>query len=298
MILVNTCAIRDHAEQRVLGRVGQLQQYREAPPGAGDRRHRVHGAADGRGAAGQGGRGGPGDGPRRLPAAARGAPLARGTRRRRPRPRRAWRSRCSGGAGEGGLTVLDFDPFENYEGVAPRRTSAVSAWVPVQRGLQLPLHLLHRPLRARRREEPRPASRSSPRCGRWRRTGVPEVTLLGQTVNSYEHGDWDFPRLLREVARVEGIRRVRFTSPHPNDFTRELVEVMAEEPTVCKQLHLPVQSGHDRTLKRMLRRYTVERVPGEDRVGARGDPRRSRSPPTSSWPSRGRRRRSTRPRSS
>ncbi len=57
---------------------------------------------------------------------------------------------------------------------------------------------------------------------------------------------------------MEGIRRVRFTSPHPNDFTRALVEVMAEEPTVAKQLHLPVQSGHNRTLKRMLRRYTVE----------------------------------------
>ena len=87
---------------------------------------------------------------------------------------------------------------------------------------------------------------------------MPEVTLLGQTVNSYEHGDWTFPRLLRAVARVEGIRRVRFTSPHPNDFTRELVAAMAEEPAVCKQLHLPVQSGHNRTLKRMLRRYTRE----------------------------------------
>jgi tRNA-2-methylthio-N6-dimethylallyladenosine synthase len=88
--------------------------------------------------------------------------------------------------------------------------------------------------------------------------GIPEVVLLGQTVNSYEHGDWNFARLLREVARVAGIRRVRFTSPHPNDFTYQLVEVMAEEPTVCKQLHLPVQSGSNRTLKRMLRRYTVE----------------------------------------
>ena len=85
-----------------------------------------------------------------------------------------------------------------------------------------------------------------------------EVTLLGQTVNSYEAEGWNFPRLLREVARVEGIRRVRFTSPHPNDFTRELVAVMAGEPVVCNQLHLPVQSGHNRTLKRMLRRYTVE----------------------------------------
>jgi tRNA-2-methylthio-N6-dimethylallyladenosine synthase len=76
-------------------------------------------------------------------------------------------------------------------------------------------------------------------------------------VNSYEFGSWRFPELLRAVAHVDGVRRVRFTSPHPNDFTRELVEVMARESNVCNQLHLPVQSGHDRTLKRMLRRYTV-----------------------------------------
>ncbi|MEJ2679427.1 MAG: radical SAM protein, partial [Gemmatimonadota bacterium] len=57
--------------------------------------------------------------------------------------------------------------------------------------------------------------------------------------------------------RVDGIRRVRFTSPHPNDVTPELLAVMAEEPSICRQLHLPVQAGHDRTLKRMLRRYTV-----------------------------------------
>jgi tRNA-2-methylthio-N6-dimethylallyladenosine synthase len=88
--------------------------------------------------------------------------------------------------------------------------------------------------------------------------GTPEVVLLGQSVNSYSHDDWDFARLLRAVAQVDGIRRVRFTSPHPNDFTDSLVEVMAEEEAVCKHLHLPVQSGHDRTLRRMLRRYTVE----------------------------------------
>jgi tRNA-2-methylthio-N6-dimethylallyladenosine synthase len=88
--------------------------------------------------------------------------------------------------------------------------------------------------------------------------GVSDVTLLGQTVNSYLWEGWSFPRLLREVARVDGIRRVRFTSPHPNDVTPELVEVMAAEPAVCEQLHLPVQSGSERTLRRMLRRYTVE----------------------------------------
>ncbi len=84
-----------------------------------------------------------------------------------------------------------------------------------------------------------------------------EVTLLGQTVNSYAHDGVGFPRLLREVARIDGIRRVRFTSPHPNDVTPELVGVMAEEPAVCEHLHLPAQSGSDRTLRRMLRRYTV-----------------------------------------
>jgi tRNA-2-methylthio-N6-dimethylallyladenosine synthase len=83
------------------------------------------------------------------------------------------------------------------------------------------------------------------------------VTLLGQTVNSYRAGDWDFPRLLRAVAGTPGIRRVRFTSPHPNDVTPELVEVMAGDEAVCEQLHLPLQAGNDRTLKRMLRRHSV-----------------------------------------
>jgi tRNA-2-methylthio-N6-dimethylallyladenosine synthase len=88
--------------------------------------------------------------------------------------------------------------------------------------------------------------------------GVTEVTLLGQTVNSYTSMDHNFPSLLSEVAQVDGIERVRFTSPHPRDVTPELVEVMATEPAVCEQLHLPAQSGNNRTLKRMLRRYSVE----------------------------------------
>jgi tRNA-2-methylthio-N6-dimethylallyladenosine synthase len=88
--------------------------------------------------------------------------------------------------------------------------------------------------------------------------GISEVTLLGQTVNSYRSGEVDFPSLLRNVAQTEGIRRVRFTSPHPNDVTPELVAVMAQEQAVCEQLHLPIQSGNDRTLKRMLRRHTVQ----------------------------------------
>src|SRR2546429_5191798 len=86
-------------------------------------------------------------------------------------------------------------------------------------------------------------------------SGTSEVTLLGQTVNSYHDGDHDFADLLRAVGAVPEIRRVRFTSPYPTDFTPRVLAAMAETPAVCEQVHLPVQSGSSRTLKRMLRRY-------------------------------------------
>ena len=89
--------------------------------------------------------------------------------------------------------------------------------------------------------------------------GFSEVTLLGQNVNSYRSKSYRFPRLLREVARIEGIERVRFTTSHPKDLSPELLEVMAAEPSVCEQLHLPLQSGSDRILAAMGRGYTAER---------------------------------------
>src|SRR5437870_12512066 len=82
-----------------------------------------------------------------------------------------------------------------------------------------------------------------------------EVTLLGQTVNSYHDGTHDFADLLRAVGHVAGIRRLRFTSPYPTDFTDRVLRAMAETPAVCEHVHLPVQSGSSRVLKRMLRRY-------------------------------------------
>ena len=85
--------------------------------------------------------------------------------------------------------------------------------------------------------------------------GTSEVTLLGQTVNSYHDGEHDFADLLRAVGAVDGIRRLRFTSPYPTDFTPRVLAAMAETPAVCEHVHLPVQSGSARTLKRMLRRY-------------------------------------------
>jgi tRNA-2-methylthio-N6-dimethylallyladenosine synthase len=85
-----------------------------------------------------------------------------------------------------------------------------------------------------------------------------EVVLLGQTVNSYTDGTHDFADLLRAVGAVQGIRRVRYTSPHPNDYSDRVIAAMAEVETVCEHAHLPMQSGSSRTLKRMLRRYSRE----------------------------------------
>src|SRR5438046_10728306 len=87
------------------------------------------------------------------------------------------------------------------------------------------------------------------------RGGTTEVTLLGQTVNSYDDGTHDFADLLRAVGGIPGVRRLRFTSPYPTDFTERAVAAMAETPALCEHVHLPVQSGSSRVLKRMRRRY-------------------------------------------
>ena len=92
--------------------------------------------------------------------------------------------------------------------------------------------------------------------------GVVEVTLLGQNVNSYGRdlaGASQFAPLLRELGTVDGLERVRFTSPHPRDFTEEVLHAMAETPNVCHHLHLPLQSGSDRVLRRMRRSYRSRR---------------------------------------
>jgi hypothetical protein len=92
--------------------------------------------------------------------------------------------------------------------------------------------------------------------------GYTEIQLLGQNVNSYRdptEAGWNFARLLEAVGQVEGIRRVRFTTSHPRDFTREIVEAIDRTPTLCNMIHLPVQSGSTRVLAAMQRQYTRER---------------------------------------
>ena len=139
--------------------------------------------------------------------------------------------------------------------------------------------------------------------------GVTEVTLLGQNVNSYGRDLTRrrplFADLLRAVGAVDGIRRVRFTSPHPKDLRPETIAAMAETPAVCEHLHLPLQSGSDRVLSAMRRGYTRRALPGAPGRGPRRHPRpgrhhrhhrrasRARPTTTSSAPSRWRPRPST-----
>ena len=92
--------------------------------------------------------------------------------------------------------------------------------------------------------------------------GYRQVTLLGQNVNSYRHGGHDFADLMRMVADVPGIERVRFTSPHPKDFPDPLLRVIAEHPNACKHIHLPLQAGSTRVLDLMNRTYSYEEFAG------------------------------------
>lgn len=253
VVLVNTCAVREHAEQRVLGRVGQLSALKRDHP---DLVLGVTGCMAQRlgtellDAAGRVDLVMGPDGYRGLPEALErlGAPA---------RAPGATPSPTSNGRRRRQLAVLDLSLGENYQGLEQRREAGASAWIPIQRGCDHRCTFCIVPY-VRGPEKNRSAEEILAEVHGLAENGVSDVTLLGQTVNSYLWEDWGFPRLLTAVARVDGIRRVWFTSPHPNDVTLELVEVMATEPAVCEMLHLPAQSGSNRTLKRMLRRYTVE----------------------------------------
>lgn len=234
LMLINTCAIRDNAEQRVIGRLGELKRHKNGRNLLGvvgcmaqrlgasllDRCSHVDLIA------------GP-DGYRSL-----GQLVLR--------------------AGEGDRVAdTEFKAWEHYEDVTPMRSGGASAFVTVQRGCDHKCTFCIVPM-TRGPERSRRLDDVIDEIGDLAGRGVSEVTLLGQTVNSYHDGKSDFADLLRAAGAVPGIRRLRFTSPHPNDFTDRVIEAMAETPEVCEHVHLPAQSGSSRVLKRMLRRYNKE----------------------------------------
>src|SRR5437773_4121041 len=233
VILVNTCAIRDHAEQRVVGRLGELKRFMK--PGAvvgvtGCMAQRL--------------------GPRLLKA--KHVSLVIG-----PDGYRALPALIDGARRGERMVATDFDLEENYEDFAPKRFDRVKAWIPVQRGCDYRCTYCIVPY-TRGSERSRLMSEVVREVRDVVADGMSEVVLLGQTVNSYNDGEHDFADLLRAVGSVPGVRRVRFTSPHPSDFSDRVIRALADVPAVCEHVHLPMQSGSTNVLKRMLRRYSRE----------------------------------------
>jgi tRNA-2-methylthio-N6-dimethylallyladenosine synthase len=235
VMLVNTCAVRDNAEQRVIGRMGELQRYKQ-PGGVlgvvGCMAQRL--------------------GPALLERVPR-VDLVVG-----PDAYRNLDQLIGLAAGGQRSTDTGFREWEHYEDVPPVREKGPTAFVTVQRGCDYRCTFCIVPY-TRGAERSRRLEDVVREVQALAAEGTSEVTLLGQTVNGYHDGCHDFADLLRAVGSVDGVRRLRFTSPYPTDFTPRVIEAMTLTPAVCEHVHLPVQSGSDAVLRRMLRRYTRAR---------------------------------------
>ena len=145
------------------------------------------------------------------------------------------------------------DRNQTYEGLFPAPPASVSAFVAIQRGCDKKCSYCIVPF-TRGPERSRPSHDILEETRRLVDRGVVEVNLLGQTVNAWR-ADISFAELLRELGRVPGLRRIRFTSPHPRHFTESVCQAMAETESVCHHVHMPVQSGSSRVLRAMRRQY-------------------------------------------
>jgi tRNA-2-methylthio-N6-dimethylallyladenosine synthase len=154
---------------------------------------------------------------------------------------------------------IELSTTETYRDVVPERIcgSHISGFVSIMRGCNNFCHYCIVPY-TRGRERSRDVESILREVKDLHDHGYKEVTLLGQNVNSYQFNDISFPVLLRKVAESVPDMRIRFTTSHPKDMSDDTLHVIAEVPNVCKHIHLPVQSGSDRILKLMNRKYTRE----------------------------------------
>jgi len=151
----------------------------------------------------------------------------------------------------------EYDELETYSDIYPTRVEQVSAWVAIMRGCNNFCSYCIVPY-LRGRERSRKSQNILAEVQQLASEGYVEVTLLGQNVNSYHDGDWDFADLLFEVSTVPGIRRVRFATSHPKDVSPKLLETIGKNERICNHIHLAVQSGSNKILQLMNRHYTSE----------------------------------------
>ncbi len=246
VVLVNTCAIRENAETKVINRLKHLNHRKRRQPEliigvcgcmAQHLRDKLLDAA-------------PYVDLVMGPDAYRNLPVALDS--------------LIGGV-EAHVSLKDRDPFlglrldksEDYADVAPIRKEGIRAWLTIQRGCDKMCTFCIVPF-VRGRERSLPLKLLVEDVEKLVDQGFKEVVLLGQTVNSYRDNGSDFGDLLYAVGEVNGLARLRFTSPHPADATESMIDAMASSPTVCKHLHLPLQSGSTPVLERMRRTYTAE----------------------------------------
>ena len=236
VILVNTCAIRDNAEQRIYGRLGLFSCQKKERKGVvvgllGCMAERLR---------------------FKLVEEERVVDLVVGPDEYRKLPALldvAYH-------GEKGIATR-LSRIENYEDIVPLRTEGISAWISVMRGCDKFCTFCVVPF-TRGRERSRSLRSVVEEVRVLVDRGFREITLLGQNVNSYSDGDNDFAHLMSSVARIDRKLRVRFTTSHPQDMSDKLIEAIATHDNICKYIHLPVQSGSNRILELMNRTYTVE----------------------------------------
>ena len=147
--------------------------------------------------------------------------------------------------------------YEVYDGLFPKRDNGVNAWVSIMRGCDKFCTFCVVPF-TRGRERSRSLNDIKIEVENAVSQGFKEVTLLGQNVNSYKYQDYQFHQLLESIAKVSGLERIRYTSPHPQDITDELLNVMSKYDNICNYVHLPLQAGSNRILRRMNRTYSKE----------------------------------------
>jgi tRNA-2-methylthio-N6-dimethylallyladenosine synthase len=235
LILYNTCSIRDKAEQKVFHR---LQQFKK------DGKGKVFGVL-GCVAQQEG---------ERIFERAPHVSLVAGSASYAKLPEMLVQLE----AGNRHVTGLSLDTEEAFETPFTRRDNPHRAYITIIEGCDKSCAYCVVPF-TRGPERSRTSASVLKEARELASMGYMEIQLLGQTVNSYRDpspAGWDFARLLRAVGEVEGIRRVRFTTSHPRDFVKDIVDAIEENPVLCNHVHLPVQSGSTNMLERMQRLYT------------------------------------------